>query len=114
MSYLQLNQGIQLSHLHSYLPERTGQVNIEAVRTLHLTTCHDLDLPETTTMEINYAIAGVRLLQELSPRSLDQLVSYGERCSSRIVAARLNRIGVLAQAFDAWDVGVMTIGMLHY
>ena len=67
---------LQLSHLHSYPPERTGQVDIEAVRTLHLTTCHDLDLPGTTTMEINYEIAGVRLLQELlSPRSLDQLVS---------------------------------------
>jgi aspartate kinase len=26
----------------------------------------------------------------------------------RIVAARLNQIGVPAQAFDAWDVGVFT------
>ncbi len=51
---------------------------------------------------------GVRLLQELSPKSLDQLVSYGERCSVRIVAARLNQIGVPAQAFDAWDVGMLT------
>lgn len=51
---------------------------------------------------------GVRLLQELSPKSLDQLVSYGERCSVRILAARLNQIGVPAQAFDAWDVGMLT------
>ena len=51
---------------------------------------------------------GVRLIQELSPKSLDQLVSYGERCSVRIMAARLNQIGVPAQAFDAWDVGVFT------
>ena len=51
---------------------------------------------------------GVRLLQELSPKSLDQLVSYGERCSVRIMAARLNQIGVPAQAFDSWEVGVHT------
>ena len=48
------------------------------------------------------------MIQELSPKSLDQLVSYGERCSVRIVAARLNQIGVPAQAYDAWDVGVLT------
>lgn len=53
-------------------------------------------------------VNGVRLLQELSPKSLDQLVSYGERCSVRILAARLNQIGVNAQAFDAWEVGVLT------
>lgn len=51
---------------------------------------------------------GVRLLQELSPKSLDQLVSYGERCSVRIMAARLNQIGVPAQAFDSWEVGIYT------
>ena len=51
---------------------------------------------------------GVRLLQELSPKSLDQLVSYGERCSVCIVAARLNQLGIPAQAFDAWDLGMFT------
>lgn len=51
---------------------------------------------------------GVKLIQELSPKSLDQLVSYGERCSVRIVAARLNQIGVPAQAFDSWDIGMLT------
>jgi aspartate kinase len=51
---------------------------------------------------------GVRLIQELSPKSLDQLVSYGERCSARIMAARLNQIGVPAQAYDSWEVGILT------
>jgi len=51
---------------------------------------------------------GVRLLRELSKRSLDKLVSYGERCSVRIMAARLNQIGVPAQSFDAWEVGILT------
>ena len=92
-----------------------GRVDIEALRTLHLGTCQTFNLPETTTKEITKLLNecqdmlnGVRLIQELSPKSLDQLVSYGERCSVRIMAARLNQIGVPAQAFDAWDVGVMT------
>ena len=58
--------------------------------------------------ECEQMLQGVRLIQELSPKSLDQLVSYGERCSVRIMAARLNQIGVPAQAFDAWDVGIRT------
>lgn len=92
-----------------------GRVDIEALRTLHLGTCRDFDLPETTTSEVERLLNecqdmlnGVRLIQELSPKSLDQLVSYGERCSVRIMAARLNQLGVPSQAFDAWDVGVFT------
>jgi len=92
-----------------------GRVDIEALRTLHLGACREFDLPETTAEQITTLLNecqdmlnGVRLIQELSPKSLDQLVSYGERCSVRIMAARLNQIGVPAQAFDAWDVGVFT------
>ena len=58
--------------------------------------------------ECEQMLNGVRLIQELSPKSLDQLVSYGERCSVRIMAARLTQLGVPAQAFDAWDVGIAT------
>ena len=92
-----------------------GRVDIEALRTLHLGTCRTFDLPERTRNDVEQLLKecedmlnGVRLIQELSPKSLDQLVSYGERCSVRIMAARLNQIGVPAQAFDAWDVGVFT------
>jgi len=70
---------------------------------------------ESTRKEVNellneceQMLTGVKMIQELSPKSLDQLVSYGERCSVRIMAARLNQLGVPAQAFDAWDVGILT------
>merc|ERR1712157_715965 len=75
----------------------------------------EFNLPENTKSEVmslldecEDMLNGVRLLQELSPKSLDQLVSYGERCSVRIVAARLNQLGGPAQAFDAWEVGIKT------
>ena len=92
-----------------------GRICVDAIRTLHDATMDEFDLPTNTRKEINelldeceQMLNGVRLIQELSPKSLDQLVSYGERCSVRIMAARLNQIGVPAQAFDAWDVGLIT------
>lgn len=92
-----------------------GRVCIDAIRTLHTSTMDYFSYPESTKAEVvalldecEDMLNGVRLIQELSPKSLDQLVSYGERCSVRIMAARLNQIGVPAQAFDAWDVGILT------
>lgn len=86
-----------------------------AIRTLHMNTLDEFDISSGTRQEVTdlldeceNMLNGVRLIQELSPKSLDQLVSYGERCSVRIMAARLNQLGVPAQAFDAWEVGIMT------
>lgn len=92
-----------------------GRVNIDAIRTLHNAAFDQFEINESVKKEVTDLLNecedmlnGVRLIQELSPKSLDQLVSYGERCSVRIVAARLNQIGVPAQAFDSWDVGLLT------
>jgi len=92
-----------------------GKVNVDALRTLHTAAINEFNLSNNTRDEImtlldecEDMLNGVRLLQELSAKSLDQLVSYGERCSVRIVAARLNQLGVPAQAFDAWEVGIKT------
>ncbi len=92
-----------------------GRVNIDALRTLHNAALDEFDVSDNVRKEVTALLNecedmlnGVKLIQELSPKSLDQLVSYGERCSVRIVAARLNQIGVPAQAFDAWEVGILT------
>lgn len=94
---------------------KEGRVSIDAIRTLHASTLDYFSMPDntrTSVMELldecEEMLNGVKLLHELSPKSLDQLVSYGERCSVRIMAARLNQIGVPAQAFDAWEVGIVT------
>lgn len=46
----------------------------------------------------------VNILGELTPRILDTVVSFGERLSSRLVAAALREQGVAAQAFDAGEL----------
>lgn len=95
------------------MPE--GNVNVEAIRTLHACTMDEFGYPQNTRDSVHalldeceQMLTGVKMIQELSPKSLDQLVSYGERCSVRIMAQRLNQLGVPAQAFDAWDVGIFT------
>mmetsp|Transcript_9485 Transcript_9485/g.14104 ORF Transcript_9485/g.14104 Transcript_9485/m.14104 type:complete len:560 (-) Transcript_9485:106-1785(-) len=92
-----------------------GRVNIDALRTLHVAAINEFGLSDNVKNEVlglldecESLLNGVRLLQELSPKSLDQLVSYGERCSVRIMAARLNQLGVPAAAYDAWEVGIHT------
>lgn len=48
------------------------------------------------------------LLQDLTPRAKDSLVSFGERMSTRIFASYLRSQGVAARQFDAPEVGVVT------
>jgi aspartate kinase len=88
---------------------------VDAIRTLHTATMKHFAMSDNVKSEVTALLNecedmlnGVRLIQELSPKSLDQLVSYGERCSVRIVAARLNQLGVPALALDAWDAGIST------
>ncbi len=51
--------------------------------------------------ELRDLLRGCELLQEASPRTVDRIVSYGERLSSVIVAAALKALGVAAPAIDA-------------
>lgn len=39
---------------------------------------------------------------------MDLVQSFGERMSCRIVAAELNNRGIKSEAFDAWDIGMIT------
>ncbi len=46
--------------------------------------------------------------KELDAKALDLFQSFGERMSSKIVAAQLNAAGAKAQAFDSWELGFAT------
>jgi aspartate kinase len=51
--------------------------------------------------DLGHAVRGVALLGELSDRSLDLIVSFGERASAPIVAEAVARAGLAASAVDA-------------
>jgi len=53
--------------------------------------------------EIKALVKGLAILRELTPRTMDAICSYGERLSSRIIAAGLNESGTDAIWVDAKD-----------
>ena len=46
------------------------------------------------------------LLEELTPKTLDKLISFGERMSARITAEYMSSIGMPAKAYDSYDLGI--------
>jgi aspartate kinase len=94
-----------------------GEISNDSIRTLHMATIKQLGLAsnlhlkediDTLMREMEQLLQGVKYIGELSPRTLDALVSFGERMSVRIVAALLNKMGVPAQSFDSWALGLTT------
>ncbi len=58
--------------------------------------------------ELSDLLRGIHLVQELSPRSLDFISSFGERMSVRCIADYFCRNGLAADAIDVWDLGFIT------
>ena len=48
------------------------------------------------------------MLHELTKRTRDYLVSFGERMSVRMMSAYLCSLGTEAKAFDSWDIGFVS------
>lgn len=90
-----------------------GSVSIERIETLHCATVSELALAEEVVAteiaplleELRSLLVGISLIGELTGRTKDYLVSFGERLSIRVAAAYFRSIGVKALALDAWDAG---------
>jgi aspartate kinase len=88
---------------------------LEKITDIHLNAYTGLSLGKTLPEDINALLAdlnalltGISLIKELSARSKDFLVSFGERLSARIVSAALNKVGIPSQSLDAWDAGIIS------
>jgi bifunctional aspartokinase / homoserine dehydrogenase 1 len=92
-----------------------GQENYQAILTdieqRHLQTVRDLipinnqssllSFVKTQCNEIEDICNGIFLLKELSPRTQDRMVSYGEKLSSRIITAALLAEGIAGEWMDS-------------
>lgn len=58
--------------------------------------------------ELEQVFFGISLIRELTARTTDYVASFGERMSSKIVAAYARKAGLSAQAFNAYDLGMVT------
>ncbi|KAI3722157.1 hypothetical protein L2E82_33185 [Cichorium intybus] len=82
------------------------------VKELHYRTVDELGLDRSLITDhlekLERLVNGIGVLKELTPRARDYLVSFGECMSTRIFAAYLNKIGVKARQYDAFDIGFIT------
>lgn len=89
-----------------------GTVDIEKVEKLHFDTARELgiDVPVIAELlgELRTLLTGISMLHELTRRTRDYLVSFGERMSVRMMAAYLQKLGTPARFYDAWDVGMVS------
>jgi aspartate kinase len=91
-----------------------GSFSAEKIETLHLETAEKLALDgihaelKPLLDELGRLLSGIALIRELTGRTRDYLVSFGERLSVRIAAAYFNSINIKARAFDAWDLGFVS------
>ena len=68
----------------------------------------NIDAIEALLSELKQLLTGISMLKEISRRSRDYLVSFGERMSVRMMAAYLKSQGVDAKFYDAWDIGFVS------
>ncbi|MDL2229366.1 aspartate kinase [Treponema sp. OttesenSCG-928-L16] len=87
-------------------------VSINKIETLHTRAVSELGLKASALdelrplfEELQSLLTGISLIRELTGRTRDYLVSFGERLSVRITAAYFRSIRIKAQALDAWDAG---------
>lgn len=89
-----------------------GIVNIEKIEKLHFDTAAELGVDVSPVRELlcelKTLLTGISMLHELSRRSRDYLVSFGERMSVRMMACYLEKLGTPAKFYDAWDIGFVS------
>ncbi len=89
-----------------------GKVDIAKIEKLHFETADELkiDVPAIKELleELKFLLTGISMLHELTKRTRDYLVSFGERLSVRMMAAYLEQQGTAAKFYDAWDIGMVS------
>ncbi len=90
----------------------SGKVCVDGVKKLHEDTARELGIKIETIDylldELKQLLTGISMLKEISKRTRDYLVSFGERMSVRMMASYLESQGIPAKFYDAWDIGFVS------
>ncbi|XP_010492075.1 PREDICTED: aspartokinase 1, chloroplastic [Camelina sativa] len=85
---------------------------LSIIKELHLRTVKELNIDPSDILsyleELEQLLKGIAMMKELTLRTRDYLVSFGECLSTRIFAAYLNKLGVKARQYDAFEIGFIT------
>nr|XP_045085232.1 aspartokinase 1, chloroplastic isoform X2 [Aegilops tauschii subsp. strangulata] len=92
---------------------KASEINeLAVIKKLHLRTIDELGLDSSIVSgfldELEQLLKGVAMMKELTLRTRDYLVSFGECMSTRIFSAYLNKLGKKARQYDAFDLGFIT------
>jgi aspartate kinase len=94
---------------------KNGIVQVEKIEELHLKTITEMELGDgalrdirSLLIELRNLLMGISLIKELTGKTIDYLVSFGERLSVRTAAACFYSMGIKAKAVDAWDAGFVS------
>ncbi len=68
----------------------------------------DASLVSPELVELEHVLFGISLVKELTARTLDYVASFGERMSSKVVASYATKSGIKAQAYNSYDLGLIT------
>src|SRR5690349_1806137 len=89
-----------------------GPTPATEVRDRHREALAELGLPPELLQEelddLRSLLKGITLVGELTPRSLDCIMSFGERLSAKVVAAAFRAAGHDAAAHASYDLGLVT------
>uniref|UniRef100_J3LUS4 aspartate kinase n=1 Tax=Oryza brachyantha TaxID=4533 RepID=J3LUS4_ORYBR len=93
-------------------PKASEIPELAVIKELHVRTIDELGLDRSIVSglldELEQLLKGIAMMKELTPRTRDYLVSFGECMSTRIFAAYLNKLGKKARQYDAFDIGFIT------
>jgi aspartate kinase len=94
---------------------KKGEISVEHIEKHHLDTMRKLKLPGAAREEVAFLLdglkrllSGISMIKEMTPRTKDFLISFGERLSVRLAAAYAATQGIDAVAYDAWDIGFIS------
>jgi aspartate kinase len=83
------------------------ETHFNAVQELNLSKMLTPELRELLS-ELASLLSGISLIKELTAKTRDYLVSFGERLSTRVAALYFQSVGINARAVDAWDAGFIS------
>ena len=93
----------------------SGGSGLAKVESLHVRALEELGVASEEASEVKELLlqlrtllTGIGMLRELTRRTRDYVLSFGERLSVRVMSAYLNKEGIPSCALDAWDAGLVS------
>lgn len=102
-------QGIEEEHIHEF---------VAYMREKHISTAQEVareeEIPELKAeierllSELEKILVGISYVGELTPRSLDYVLSFGERLAAPLLSAALRKEGINSRWYTGYEAGIVT------